>query len=216
MTVKDRIKTFCKAEKTTVSAFEASIGVANGYVNAISKSIGIDKVQTILEKFPNLNLEWLLVGKGNMYKEGTLQDTLPIAIHTEKPNEGIPLIPISAMAGAFQGELSVLEYECERYIVPSFKGADFLIPVTGDSMIPTFQSGDIVACRKVDMSKLFFQWNKSYVLDTNQGPIIKRVKPGSDNEHVLIVSDNQDYYPFELEYNDIYNIALVVGLIRLE
>lgn len=216
MTVKDRLKTFCKAEKTTVSAFEASIGVANGYVNAISKSIGIDKVQTILEKFPNLNLEWLLVGKGNMYKEGTLQDTLPIAIHTEKPNEGIPLIPISAMAGAFQGELSVLEYECERYIVPSFKGADFLIPVTGDSMIPTFQSGDIVACRKVDMSKLFFQWNKSYVLDTNQGPIIKRVKPGSDNEHVLIVSDNQDYYPFELEYNDIYNIALVVGLIRLE
>lgn len=157
-----------------------------------------------------------MVGKGNMYKEGTLQDTLPIAIHTEKPNEGIPLIPISAMAGAFQGELSVLEYECERYIVPSFKGADFLIPVTGDSMIPTFQSGDIVACRKVDMSKLFFQWNKSYVLDTNQGPIIKRVKPGSDNEHVLIVSDNQDYYPFELEYNDIYNIALVVGLIRLE
>lgn len=109
-----------------------------------------------------------------------------------------------------------LEYECERYVIPSFKGADFLIPVTGDSMIPTFHSGDIVACRKVDMSKLFFQWNKSYVLDTNQGPIIKRVKPGSDKEHVLIVSDNQDYYPFELEYNDIYNIALVVGLIRLE
>ena len=70
MTVKDRIKEFCKAENMTISAFESSIGVANGYVNAISKSIGLDKIEVILEKYPNINLEWLFVGKGNMYKDG--------------------------------------------------------------------------------------------------------------------------------------------------
>ena len=132
------------------------------------------------------------------------------------PREGIPLIPFSAMAGALKGEQAILEYECERYVVPAFKGADFLMPVKGNSMMPTYISGDIVACQRVPMSGLFFQWNKPYVLDTAQGAIIKRIKPGSDKQHVLIVSDNKEYDPFELPYEDIYAVALVIGIIRLE
>lgn len=120
------------------------------------------------------------------------------------------------MAGALTGELTALEYECERYVVPAFHGADFLMPVKGDSMTPTYLSGDIVACQRVPMSSLFFQWNKPYVLDTNQGALIKRIKPGSDNQHVLIVSDNTNYDPFELLREEIHAVALVIGLIRLE
>lgn len=212
MSVKDRVKSFCKAEKITVSAFETSIGVANGYVNAISKSIGLDKINTILENFPNLNIEWLLVGKGSMYKN----DNLPVATPTSNMKEGIPLIPLSAMAGALTSDQTIMEYECERYVVPAFKGADFLIPVKGTSMQPTYQSGDIVACKRVSMPGLFFQWNKPYILDTAQGPLIKRIKPGSDKEHILIVSDNKEYDPFELPCSEIHSVALVIGLIRLE
>nr|DAF62154.1 MAG TPA: LexA-like protein [Myoviridae sp. ctt8G1] len=120
------------------------------------------------------------------------------------------------MAGALSGEQTVLEYECERYVVPAFKGADFLIPVKGSSMYPKYSSGDIVACRRVPMSSLFFQWNKEYVIDTDQGALIKRIKPGSDKEHVLIVSDNEKYDPFELPIASIYAVALVIGVIRLE
>ena len=139
-----------------------------------------------------------------------------LAHPAHSPKEGIPLIPFSAMAGALTGELSVLEYECERYVVPAFSGADFLMPVKGNSMTPTYVSGDIVACQRVPMNDLFFQWNKPYVLDTSQGAIIKRIKPGSDKQHVLIVSDNKEYDPYELQYKDIYGVALVIGLIRLE
>ena len=121
----------------------------------------------------------------------------PIALPTNNPNEGIPLIPIEAMAGALTSEQTVLEYECERYVVPMFKGADFLIPVKGSSMYPKYSSGDIVACQRVSMGDLFFQWNKVYVIDTNQGALIKRIKPGSDKDHILIVSDNEKYDPFE-------------------
>ncbi len=216
----DRIQQIASNEGISIGAMERAIGASKGVLSrAINNGtdIQVKWLEAVVENYPTYSPQWLLTGVGDMIVSSvSKQNMLPVAIHTDKQNEGIPLIPISAMAGAFKGEQSILEYECERYVIPSFKGADFLIPVTGDSMIPTFHSGDIVACRKVDMSKLFFQWNKSYVLDTNQGPIIKRVKPGSDKEHVLIVSDNQDYYPFELEYNDIYNIALVVGLIRLE
>ena len=141
---------------------------------------------------------------------------LPVAYQATRPKEGIPLIPLSAMAGALTGEQTVLEYECERYVVPAFNGADFLIPVKGNSMNPTYVSGDIVACQRVPMTDLFFQWNKPYVLDTAQGPLIKRIKPGHDKQHILIVSDNEQYDPFELPYSEIRAVALVIGIIRLE
>lgn len=151
-----------------------------------------------------------------MLRQSPKLDSEVVALPAQAVGEGIPLIPISAMAGAFSGDQQVMEYECERYVVPAFKGADFLISVKGSSMYPKYNSGDIVACKRLAMSDLFFQWNKVYVLDTDQGPLIKRVKPGSDKEHVTIVSDNERYEPFELSLDHIYHVALVIGVIRLE
>ena len=71
MSIKDRIKILSEHNNINVSQFEKIIGVSNGYVNAISRSIGIDKIETILEKFPNINIEWLLTGKGEMLKSGS-------------------------------------------------------------------------------------------------------------------------------------------------
>lgn len=170
----------------------------------------------IYEKCVDIDLNWLLTGEGSMFRKESEKENIPVAHPADSPTEGIPLIPISAMAGAFTGEQTVLEYECERFVVPTFKGAEFLISVKGSSMYPKYNSGDIVACKRLPMDDIFFQWNKVYVLDTDQGPLIKRVKPGSDKEHVLIVSDNERYEPFELPLNRIYHVALVIGVIRLE
>lgn len=175
---------------------------------------GADMMALLCTEY-NISASYLLTGEGTMFKDGA-GSPLPVAHQAVNPQEGIPLIPLSAMAGALSGEQTVLEYECERYVVPAFNGADFLIPVKGNSMTPTYLSGDIVACQRVPMSGLFFQWNKPYVLDTAQGPLIKRLKPGSDKQHVLIVSDNKEYDPFELSYEDINAVAMVIGLIRLE
>ena len=161
--------------------------------------------------------DWLLTGHGSMLKTEHTKEVIPHVAHqTDNPKEGIPLIPIEAMAGALTCEQTILEYECERYVVPIFKGADFLIPVKGSSMYPKYSSGDIVACQRVAMSSLFFQWNKVYVIDTDQGALIKRIKPGCDKDHVLIVSDNEKYDPFELPVSAIHAVALVIGVIRLE
>ena len=211
----ERIKQFIDSEGIAVSAFEKSIGMSNASFGKSLRSggaIGTDKLENILSVYPKLSPNWLLTGEGAMLKGVSL----PVAHQTTSTKEGIPLIPFSAMAGALTGEQSVLEYECERYVIPAFNGADFLMPVKGNSMMPTYISGDIVACQRVPMSGLFFQWNKPYVLDTAQGAIIKRIKPGSDKQHVLIVSDNKEYDPFELPYEDIYAVALVIGIIRLE
>ncbi len=189
-----------------------SVGLL-GKAKAAGKGMSSVNIEKILCAYPDLSADWLLTGQGNMMKQ---ERGGAVAHQTDDPKEGIPLIPFSAMAGILTGEQSVLEYECERYVVPAFSGADFLMPVKGNSMTPTYVSGDIVACQRVPMSGLFFQWNKPYVLDTAQGALIKRIKPGSDKDHVLIVSDNTEYDPFELPYSEINAVALVIGLIRLE
>lgn len=194
------------------------IGVSRGTLES-GTGITEDTMTKFFAKYPNVSPAWLLTGKGEMListqNTDMKKEELPVA-HRSESSEGIPLIPVNAMAGAFGGDQSVMEYECERYIIPSFKGADFLIGVKGSSMYPRYNSGDIVACKRLNREDIFFQWNKVYVLDTDQGALIKRIKPGSDKDHVTIVSDNKDYEPFELAIAHIYHVALVVGVIRVE
>ena len=209
--IKQKILLYLTKKGVSEYEFYKKSGITRGIL-AQNNGISEDNLARFLAYAPEVNEQWLLTGNGEMLKD----DKREVAHQTENPKEGIPLIPFSAMAGALTGEQSALEYECERYVVPAFHNADFLMPVKGNSMTPTYISGDIVACQRVPMTDIFFQWNKPYVLDTSQGAIIKRIKPGSDKDHVLIVSDNKEYDPFELPYKDIYAVALVIGLIRLE
>ena len=187
-----------------------------GQARSGKSDLGAKTIDKILTKYQDLNKTWLITGDGMMLKGEEDNNNNPIAKQTSNPNEGIPLIPVEAMAGALTCDNTILEYECDRYVIPMFKGADFLIPVKGSSMYPKYSSGDIVACQRIDMNNLFFQWNKVYVIDTNQGALIKRIKPGHDENHILIVSDNEKYDPFELPYSAIHAVALVIGVIRLE
>ena len=215
--IKQRILSFAETLGISKREFYTQIGVSRGTLESKS-SITEDVMARFIARFPQVSPSWLLTGNGDMIisqNTDMKNEELPVAHRTES-NEGIPLIPINAMAGAFTGDLSVMEYECDRYIIPSFKGADFLIGVKGSSMYPRYNSGDIVACKRLSLQDLFFQWNKVYVLDTDQGPLIKRIKPGTDKDHVTIVSDNKDYEPFELAIDHIYHVGLVVGVIRVE
>lgn len=192
-------------------------------INRLKDENKMPSVEILLEisnKFEKINAEWLLTGRGSMLKEDEKElsekENLPLAAYTENPNEGIPLIPLDAMGGVASGETSIFEIECERYIIPMFRGADFLIPVKGSSMIPKYNSGDVVACKNVPMKDIFFQWNKVYVLDTNQGPIIKRVGKSEEKDCIKIISENPKYEPFDLHLSQIYSIAIVMGVVRLE
>lgn len=214
--IKKNILFFIDYKKITKSEFceKTGISYANLKGKGLQSEMGGQQIGKILSAFSEISPEWLLTGEGPMLRSS---DHIPETTKMIPSNdsEGIPLIPTHAIAGVFQGETIVLEYECDRYIVPLFKDAEFLITVKGSSMLPKYNSGDIVACKRVPLDT-FFQWNKVYVLDTEQGALIKRVKPGHTNNTITIISDNPNYEPFELPKSKIYHIALVVGVIRLE
>lgn len=182
--------------------------------------------ELIYAKCRYVDSSWLLTGEGAMLQE-TENNNAPTPKHTVEiahqvphgSSEGIPLIPLDAVAGfpAESGGGVRLE-ECERYVIPEFenKGANFLIRVSGDSMVPLYYSGDLLACRKITDIR-FFQWGTIYVLETSQGVIVKRVQESLDHaDSILCVSENSSvHHPFLLPRDDIRSLSIIVGLVRL-
>ena len=182
--------------------------------------------ELIYAKCRYVDSSWLLTGEGAMLQE-TENNNAPTPKHTVEiahqvphgSSEGIPLIPLDAVAGfpAESGGGVRLE-DCERYVIPEFenKGANFLIRVSGDSMVPLYYSGDLLACRKITDIR-FFQWGTVYVLETSQGVLVKRVQESADHaDSILCVSENSSvHHPFLLPRDDIRSLSIIVGLVRM-
>ena len=60
---------FVDSKNLSDRAFEQSIGWSNGFYGKVKVnkvSFSIDKLTTILENYPEINIHWLFTGKGNM------------------------------------------------------------------------------------------------------------------------------------------------------
>lgn len=239
--IKQRILEYIDFKGISKYKFYQETGITRGVLDKDS-GISEDNIAKFIAYEDEISVLWLMTGNGEMFKKNVDKNDLVervtkrVAFSEETKNKqnatfsvnesrkiynsttGIPLIPIDAMAGFGTGEIQVMDYDTEKYIVPEFTelNVDFMIRVKGSSMYPKYNSGDLVACKKLFISDMFFQWNKVYVLDTAQGALIKRIKKGKDQEHVLIVSDNPKYDPFELHLSKINAVAIVLGVIRLE
>lgn len=216
LTIKERILYLSEIVEVSKQEFFRKINITYGNFTGDKKNrpVNSNAIENILLIYPQTNPEWLLTGKGEMLKSDTVK-----AI-SAGPKEGIPLLPYDAFAGIGDSTVNGVAFDTieERYVIPLFDGlkVDFMLPVRGSSMYPKYSSGDIVACRLVN-ELLFVQWNKVYVIDSiSQGILMKRLIKSEDPKKVICRSDNKDYGDFEVPLEDIRNIALVVGVIRLE
>jgi len=187
----------------------------------------------ITNKFVDVNIDWLITGESQMLrqKKGFVapKEITPVdepiiaksAINgSVDQSQMIPLVAnVSAVAGFGNADFAIQQSDVkDYYVVPKFKDRriDFMIEVAGSSMYPKYNSGDVVACTILRESR-FIQWNKVHLIGTvEQGILIKRVKKGQDDQHLLLISDNKDYDPFVIDIAEVTGMALVVGVIRLE
>ena len=71
----------------------------------------------------------------------------------------------------------------------------------------------MVVLRKNEMES--FQWGEVYALATPNGCIIKKIMPSTEKDCVRCFSYNteENYEPFDLNINDIFDSAIVVGVV---
>ena len=99
--------------------------------------------------------------------------------------------------------------------VPNFGRDVLFINVYGDSMYPKYKSGDIIGIKPVDYVYLVF--GHPYVIVFNNDDInIKYVRKGSDDQHVLLVSENENYEPREYPLSIIRAFYAVRGSFNKE
>ena len=69
MTVKERLTEFLNYRRIGQAKFSSIAGLSRGYVNNIVNTIGPEAQPKIATAFPDLNMAWLLTGKGEMLKD---------------------------------------------------------------------------------------------------------------------------------------------------
>lgn len=85
-----RLQQFISAENLSQSQFADIIGVARASVSHIiagRNKPGFDFIESITKHFPNLNVEWLITGKGRMYKSDAHIGTPAAAVVEKKDPE---------------------------------------------------------------------------------------------------------------------------------
>lgn len=70
--MKDRLQQFLTLEQLSPARLSEIIGIQRSGLSHIlsgRNKPGFEFIQKLLQKFPSLNAEWLITGKGKMYKE---------------------------------------------------------------------------------------------------------------------------------------------------
>ncbi|MFV0248646.1 MAG: helix-turn-helix transcriptional regulator [Tenacibaculum sp.] len=214
--ISKRIKEIIENQNISVYSFEKKIGASEGVIRrAIKNNTDIQSkwLMLISNNYPDIDANWLLTGKGSMEKQKILMSE----------NAKMKLIPLISFGTKTNFENKKVQFNkeniLEKYKIPEFerKGVEYIIKINDSSMFPKYNNGDLLGCKPIKDTS-FFQWGKTYVLDTNQGVLVKRLFPIKGNENLLECrSDNIENFPsFVIGKSSIYRISIVVGTLRME
>lgn len=232
MSVKTRILQYIESKDISKYQFYKDTGIANGFLDK-EGNIGSDKCEIIYSHYPDISLEWLITGKGNMLKQGipvdeeeSIQNGNPeVSIYKLRTDyygverQRIPLYEIDAAAGlnmlfSSQNTQIPLDY----ITVPNAPKCDGALFVRGDSMYPILKAGDIICYKTVhNLDNMIL--GEMYVLDIDNGEeqyltvkFVKKSDKGSD--YVTLASENKHHADRDIRIDSIRALGLIKLSIR--
>lgn len=127
------------------------------------------------------------------------------------------VLPTAARGGSLSDFSEAITSKDIEYAISPIAGADWIIPVTGESMAPEYPNGSRVVVKKVN-DKAFLEWGKVYVLDTVNGAVIKELHKAQSDDEVECVSLNPDpkFASFNVRRSDILGVYRVLMCMALK
>ncbi len=205
----DRIKQFIDYKGIAVSAFEKSIGMSNASFGKSLRSggaIGTDKLENILNVYPELSPSWLVSGEGPMLRD----DDQPAKVSYD-PSVGKPYFDVDFIGGFSEIFNDQTTLPACNVLVPGFEKASVWCNVTGHSMEPKINHGDIIALRECSINDIQYGEIYAVVLDTIR--TIKILRRGSNSDVLRYVPINQDFDEQEFPISRIIRVFEVLGSI---
>lgn len=180
--------------------------------NWLNRGISREGLLAIQKAYPEISPDWLLTGEGEMLADSDTERELA----TSQLQDEIPLIPASAFAGSVKGFApdSITLQKCE-WVKPPMQGAQYAIPITGDSMEPVFANGSIAYIRQINEAA-FLPWGNAVILDTENGAFLKVIYPDEqDKEYIWAKSYNPNYPPLHIPTASVFRIFRVLGTSKI-
>ena len=204
--IKQNILQYLATKGTTPYEFYKKSGVTRGVLNQ-NNGISEENIARFLAYAPDVNVEWLITGRGSMMgnneKELTTQDI----------NDGAPYYDVDFIGGfdevfndqTVNPELSITNGICPR--------AQLWCNITGHSMEPTISNGDIIALRQCSIDDI--QYGEIYAVVMDSFRTVKMLRRSETPGMIRFVPVNTaDFDPQDFPVKRILKIYEVVGCLR--
>lgn len=202
-------------ERGSVSKFAERVGENKNTVSnwfGRKDGIGSAVVNKILAAFPDVDKGWLVGGNGSMLINNGMEKVLPI----KNFSTGVPYYDVDFECGFdIMGNDDTL---IPAYLIDfkPYNKATCWCNVTGHSMEPEINNGDMVALKEIkDWS--FLPLGEIYAIVTkNEMRTIKRICASGKEDTYTLVPTNKavEYSPQELRADMILKIFKVVGSVK--
>lgn len=222
--IRERILQYIESKNISKYHFYQITGFSNGFLDK-EGSIGSDKCERIIYSFPDLNLEWLITGKGSMLREDTYitvnePDFKVYNGRTKSTNHigQVPLYDIKSVTGVVSIFESLQNQQPIAYLdIPNLPKCDGAIHIVGDSMYPLLKSGDIVIYKIINSLENLF-WGEMYLLSiVNHDDTfitIKYLQKSDRDGFIRLVNFNQHYQDKEMPIEVLKHAALIKASIH--
>lgn len=206
-TPKDRLIDFLAIKKIGRNKFEDACNLSHGYVNNMKGNITATTINKIISVYPELNPSWLAFGIGDMLISG------------EKPQEEIKGMStayfhdnLHATAGDGEQPQIFNEEPTGSIRLPDLHGAKHFFPVVGCSMSPRIKPGDYISVTDECIIASTIDPDKVYLIITNDNQrMIKHIEEvDKENGTITCLSENMNYKPFRLGFEEIFKIYQVI------
>lgn len=164
------------------------------------------------KKYPRIDKIEMLANYFNVKKSDLIEDRIPAESNAALlPINEIRMIPIfetvSAGFGAYASS-DIVDY-MPLFIENDYEAKDTLcIKVSGNSMYPKIEDGDIVQVHKQDIVD---SGQIAVVMIDNENGFVKKIELGSD--YIELISINPEYPPKRFEKEEMNRIN-IVGLVK--
>lgn len=216
--IKQNILLYLENKGVTPYEFYKESGVTRGILQQ-NNGISEDNIARFLAYAPDVNIEWLLTSKGSMIKDGSTDiqisnDTTTSSMPTTSMNPGIgtPYYDVDFIGGFDEVFNSQVNIPATNIVIRGFEKACLWCNVTGHSMEPKINHGDIIALHQCTLNDIQYGEIYAVVLDTIRTIKILRRSPNPDKLRFIPINTN-DYDEQEFDKSRIINVFEVIGSI---
>ena len=204
--IKQNILQYLATKGTTPYEFYKKSGVTRGVLNQ-NNGISEENIARFLAYAPDVNVEWLITGRGSMMGNNEKELT------TQNINDGAPYYDVDFIGGfdevfndqTVNPELSITNGSCPR--------AQLWGNITGHSMEPTISNGDIIALRQCSVQDI--QYGEIYAVVMDSFRTVKMLRRSETPGMIRFVPVNTaDFDPQDFPVKRILKIYEVVGCLR--